>query len=90
MLPVKYQKPFLQYVSVLKKHPFAATYRDAGRVKLFDKIFSRRSLQLYQQEAQASIHTPSKVPLCVMNVNLKRVSTLHGTMDNQILTKIDV
>jgi len=66
MLPVKYQKPSLQYISGLKKHPFAATYRDAGRVKLFDKIFLPRSLQLYQQEAHASIHTPSKVPLCVI------------------------
>jgi len=75
MLPVKYQKLFLRYISGLKKHPSAATYRDAGIVRLFDKIFSPRSLQLYQQEAQASIHTPSKVPLCVMNVNLIRVST---------------
>jgi len=63
MLPVKYQKLFLQYIFGLKKHPFAATYLDADRVKLFDKIFSLRSLRLYQQEAHTSIHTPAKVPL---------------------------
>lgn len=70
MLPVKYQKLFLRCTFGLKQHPFAATYLDADRVKLFDKIFSPHSLQLYQQEAQASSHTLAKVPLFMMDAIL--------------------
>ena len=62
MLPVKYQKFFLQCIFDAKQHPSAAAYLDADRAKLFDMLFSLHSLQLYRQEAQASSRSLAKVP----------------------------
>lgn len=85
MLPVKYQKLFRQCTFGLKQHPFAATYLDADRAKLFDKIFSPHSHQLYQQEGQASSHSLAKVPLFI-----NKIANSDGTKDLKALTEYDL
>jgi hypothetical protein len=62
LLPAKSRKLFLQCIFDSKQHPSAVAYLDAGRVKLFDTLFSQRFLQLYQQEVQASTRSQAKEP----------------------------
>ena len=77
MLPAKYQKLFLQCIFDEKQHPSAAAYLDVDRVMLFDMLFSLHSLQLYQQEAQASIHCQAKAPIVMMIANVNKSCELQ-------------